>query len=198
MNEIVFNIQDNMQRKFKYENFKFIFKDNSYDSLWQFAFETGLYQKFKNDFSFKINWIYNNKEHQIIFPNGNTHFFVDPISKLIVCRWFMLDGKLSNTTCFINLDGTLNHKLENPNVVYCRIEDGLKIPYKPLIPTPNDDMTQIGFFPVEDIPATMDFDEELNCLVGKYYYIYDWMLYRKYDALHQQWGEIVGHSGHAG
>ena len=88
--------------------------------------------------------------------------------------------------------------MKNPEVVYCRLENELKIPYKPLVPSTTDDMTQIGSFPVEDIPATMDFDEELNSLVGQYYYIYDWVLYRKYDALRQEWGDIVGHSGHAG
>ena len=46
MNKPTFTIQDSMQRKIKYENYKFIFENNIYVSLWQFAFETGLYQKF--------------------------------------------------------------------------------------------------------------------------------------------------------
>ena len=46
MNKPTFTIQDSMQRKIKYENYKFIFENNIYVSLRQFAFETGLYQKF--------------------------------------------------------------------------------------------------------------------------------------------------------
>lgn len=198
MNKPTFTIQDSMQRKIKYENYKFIFENNIYVSLWQFAFETGLYQKFNNDYFFTVYWKFNDIEHKITFPNGNAHFLVDPNSNLIICRWFIIDNQLTDITHFLNMDGTINHKLKLPEVVYCRLEDGLKIPHKPLIPSTTDDMTKIGSFPVEDIPATMNFNEELNSLVGQYYYIYDWILYRKYDAIRQEWGDIVGHSGHAG
>ena len=76
------------------------------------------------------------------------------------------------------------NKFKLPDVVYCQLEDDLRIPYKPLVPAITEDMEKIGYFPVEDIPATMSFDEELNSLVGQYYYLDDWVLYRKYDALH--------------
>ena len=184
MNNLTFNIQDSMQRKFKYENYKFIFEEHVYTSLWQFAFETGLYQKINNEYSFTIHWEFNNVEHKIIFPNGNAHFFVDPISHLIVCKWFVLDNQLTNITHFLNLDGSIHHQLKLPDVVYCQLEDDLRIPYKPLVPSITEDMEKIGYFPVEDIPATMSFDEKLNSLVGQYYYLDDWVLYRKYDALH--------------
>lgn len=54
MNKPTFTIQDSMQRKIKYENYKFIFENNIYVSLWQFAFETGLYKKFNNDFFYSL------------------------------------------------------------------------------------------------------------------------------------------------
>ena len=131
MNKPTFTIQDSMQRKIKYENYKFIFENNIYVSLWQFAFETGLYQKFNNDYFFTVYWKFNDIEHKITFPNGNAHFLVDPNSNLIICRWFIIDNQLTDITHFLNMDGTINHKLKLPEVVYCRLEDGLKIPYKP-------------------------------------------------------------------
>jgi hypothetical protein len=194
MRSIIFNIQDSSDRNFYNVNNSFTYENKKYDYI------SELYDQ--NDCSYSscyiLTWSYKGKEHQILFPTSSMYFFVDPISNLIVCSWFILDEKLTHTTYFFNLDGTINHKLMNPEVVYCRLENELKIPYKPLVPSTTDDMTQIGSFPVEDIPATMDFDEELNSLVGQYYYIYDWVLYRKYDALRQEWGDIVGHSGHAG
>ena len=194
MRSIIFNIQDSSDRNFYNVNNSFTYENKKYDYI------SELYDQ--NDWSYSscyiLTWSYKGKEHQILFPTSSMYFFFDSISNLIVCSWFILDEKLTHTTYFFNLDGTINHKLKNPEVVYCQLENELKIPYKPLVPSTTDDMTQIGSFPVEDIPATMDFDEELNSLVGQYYYIYDWVLYRKYDALRQEWGDIVGHSGHAG
>ena len=99
MNKPTFTIQDSMQRKIKYENYKFIFENNIYVSLWQFAFETGLYKKFNNDFNYDVTFqtpLINHNYSIIEKKKVNTEFLKSNLENWL--NIFTTDLKILNIT----------------------------------------------------------------------------------------------------
>ncbi|WP_019674167.1 hypothetical protein [Psychrobacter lutiphocae] len=194
---IEFKITSSRNQHCVYKDYHYIYQGDQYVSLWELNLKTDFKYNIDNPF-YIIEWTYNKKLTRLKIEGLGTDFKVDPLSKLIIIKAkhvkfersdnlkYTINSSNDWSFCyFLENSGRVNHQLILPEFVYYK-----DIPWDTFLPSSKEELANSEKYPVEGLSSIV-FDEDRNSLVCSYYYKYDSIQKREYDAIKKEWGAIV-------
>ncbi|WP_019674168.1 hypothetical protein [Psychrobacter lutiphocae] len=194
---IEFKITNSKNQSCLYKDYHYIYQGNKYSSFWVLNSKTDFEYDIDNPF-YIIEWSFNNKSITLKIEGLSAVFQVDPLSKLIIIQAkhikfersdnlkYTINSSNDWSFCyFLENSGKVNHQLILPEFVYYK-----DIPWDTFLPSSEEELVSSEKHPVEGLSSIV-FDKDRNSLVGSYYYSYDSIQKREYDAIKKEWGAIV-------